>query len=137
MRKYLGGYFLLKPKLIDFGKLKGKTVKTCSSCINDPLLDSWSLSWSNSSGYEFDQLKNEFNIDSEKLAKIRFWADQKFEEKKIGWVEVFQDLETVTEYSNSFFSHLPEKEILKLVFSEEESNSFIELFKPQKSTDGA
>jgi len=44
---YLGGYYLIKKRPIDFGSSKSAEVFTCSNCINDSLLDNWSYSWSN------------------------------------------------------------------------------------------
>lgn len=136
MKKYIGGYFLIKPRKANCGSLKGKTISTCSSCINDSLYDSWAISWTEPIDHQIETLRTELEISEEKQKEIQKWVDQRFEEERVGWLEVFQDLETVTEYSNSFFSHIDEKEIMKVIFPENEANAFLEEFKPRNEKEG-
>ena len=137
MKKYIGGYYLIKPREMDFGSLKDQQVLTCSSCINDPLFDSWTISWAEPIEHQVEVLRNELGISEQKQLEIQRWADQKFEEEKIGWLEVFQDLETVKYYSENFFSHIEEKEILMIVFPEDETEAFLKHFSPHKENIGA
>ena len=118
MKYYFGGYYLIKPRKADFGSIKGKEFLTCSSCINDSLLDSWTLSWTTPIEEQIKELRNELNIDEPKQAEIQKWADEKFENNEIGWLEVFADLKTVEEYSQKFFKHIKNKVILKILFPE-------------------
>lgn len=39
------GYYLIKPRIIDFGSFKGQKILTCSTCLNDSLLDNFSRPW--------------------------------------------------------------------------------------------
>lgn len=136
MKKYIGGYFLIKPRKATYGSFNGKTISTCSSCINDTLYDSWAISWTEPIDHQIETLRTELEISEEKQKEIQKWADHKFEEELIGWLEVFQDLITVTEYLNLFFSHIEKKEIMKVVFSENEANAFLEEFKPTHEKEG-
>ena len=136
MKKYIGGYFLIKPREANYGSLNGKIISTCSSCINDTLYDSWAISWTEPIDHQIETLRTELEISEERQNEIQKWADQRFEEERIGWLEVFQDLETITEYSNSFFSHIEEKEIMKIVFQEDEADAFLKEFKPTHEKEG-
>ena len=127
---------MVKPRKIDFGDMEGRTVLTCSTCINDSLFDSWSLSWAQPIEDQIEYIRTDLTIDSNKQTEIQKWVDNKFEEGKMGWLGVFQDLETVLDYSNTYLAHVDNKEIMKIVFSESEARSFMEEFQPQSDKEG-
>lgn len=105
---------------LDYGTYKNTKLYTCSTCINDSFLDSWSLSWSSSSGKEIDdETISNFKLTKDKIQQIQHWSDQKFEENKIGWIHTFSDLETLNEYKKTFFSEF-ESETLSINFPETE-----------------
>ncbi len=136
MKYYFGGYYLIKPRKIEFGSKKGKEYLTCSSCINDSLYDSWTLSWTTPIEEQIKELRNELQIDEQKQEEIQKWADEKFENGKMGWLEVFSDLETLREYSHKFFRHIKNKVILKILFPENEMEDYLREFKPKKDKEG-
>ncbi len=133
MSNYFGGYYLLRLKKFDYGKLKGKEVCTCSDCTNISLINSWSFSWATTGQQELADIERDFEINSHTIQQIRIWADQKLEQKKIGWINVFSDLETVNEYKNKFFSHLSDTKIFSLYFPDSEAKDIIEKFKPTEN----
>lgn len=137
MKYYFGGYYLIKPREANFGGIKNKKILTCSSCINDTLIDSWAISWATPIEPQTKLIREEFEINDEKLRDIQNWADKKLDEKRIGWLEVFSDLETIQEYSNKYFSHMKEKEILQILFPEDEREDFLTEFAPAKKEYGA
>ncbi len=136
MKFYFGGYYLIKPRKADFGSTKNKRFLTCSSCINDTLIDTWAISWATPIEHQIKELREKFGISVEKRLEIQNWADKKLEENRIGWHQVFSDLETVNEYGDKFFSHILEKEILQILFSEEERKFFLDEFTPEKKEYG-
>ncbi len=136
MKFYFGGYYLIKLKKADFGTIRNQEIMTCSSCINDSLFDSWSISWTTPIVNQIKEIREEFKISGEKQLIIQNWADKKFEEKRIGWQQVFSDYETIKEYSDNFFDHIKEREILKILFPESEREDFLAEFVPQKEEYG-
>lgn len=132
MKFYFGGYYLIKPRKVDFGSIKNKKLFTCSTCINNTLIDTWAISWAGSIEHQIKELREDFEISEERQNEIQNWVDKKFEEKRIGWKQVFSDLETIKEYSDNFFSHIKEKEILQILFPESEREDFLTEFAPTK-----
>ena len=55
--------------------------------------------------------------------------DRAYENKRIGWSNLFYDLETAQEYSRIFFEHLPERQIISVYFSEAEVADLLSEFK--------
>ncbi|UKJ09121.1 hypothetical protein [Solitalea lacus] len=136
MNYYLGGYYLIRLRPMDFGPLVGKTVHTCSSCINNSLLESWAYSWTSDNNLQIDTIKKDYSVNDNTVSKIRQWVDRKFEDKRIGWNSVFADLETAKEYRQIFFSHLTDVKIMAVYFSESETNDFVGEFKPEGENSG-
>ena len=134
---YHGGYYLIKIRPINFGSQVAKRVFTSSTCVNDGLLDPWCYSWTTNNNARIDEIKDDFQIDDEKIQLIRRWVDQAFDEKRIGWCNLFNDLETVHEYSQTFFSHLPDKQIISVYFSESETADLLSEFKTEKEGFGS
>ncbi|MBS1501471.1 MAG: hypothetical protein JST32_05385 [Bacteroidetes bacterium] len=125
---YLGGYFLIKPRLVDFDSLKHKKIYTCSSCINDALVDNWSFTWTANNNAQINTVLNDFDIELNKVTQIRKWVDEEYEKGKIGWQSVFADLETARLYKKTFFSHLNDIQLMSVYFSETEAEVLIETF---------
>ena len=136
MKFYFGGYYLIKPRKADFGSIKNKEFLTCSSCINDTLIDTWAISWATPIEHQIKKLREDYKISEEKQIVIQNWVDKKFEEKRIGWNQVFSDLETIKEYGDKFFNHVKDKEILQILFSENERDDFMTEFAPTKKEYG-
>jgi hypothetical protein len=133
MAYYLGGYYLIHPTPIAFGSQISKIVYTCSTCINESLLDSWSYSWTTNNDRDFEQIKSAFSLTSDDIVPIRSWVDDAFDEKRIGWDCVFKDLDTLREYRQKFFSHLHGIWIISIYFEETEANDLLRIFKPREA----
>ena len=133
---YFGGYFLLRPKPIDFGFDKGRITQTTSACINQPLVDTWVFSWSIQSKKLLKQVKKDFQIDDATITKIQSWADEKNELNKLLWVDNFADYETALEYKQTFFSHLTDVRIYSIYLSNSDSKNLIEKFHNDQSNQG-
>jgi hypothetical protein len=134
MTNYFGGYYLLRLKKFDYGRLKDKEVYTCSDCTNDSLINRWSFSWTTKEKDELENIQKDFQIDKATVGNISVWTDKKLESKAVGWVNVFADLQTVKEYRNQFFSHMRDTKIFSLYFSESEALNIIEEFKPKENS---
>jgi hypothetical protein len=134
---YLGGYYLIRQTPIDFGEQAKKTVYTASNCINDSLLNDWGYSWVGNRDDSIEDIMNDLKIDSDKVTSIREWVDAAFEDKKIGWVNLFSSYEAVTEYRKKFFSHLLDLKIIAIYFSEFELLDLSVDFKPPNERTGA
>jgi hypothetical protein len=129
---YHAGYYLIKLRPIAFGSQVSKRVFTCSTCINDSLLDSWSYSLTADDKAMIGEIKEELQLDDEKIQSIRTWVDRALDQKRIGWPNLFNDLETAQEYSQTFFPHVSDKHIFSVYFSKSEITDLLSEFAPQK-----
>ncbi|SFF85281.1 hypothetical protein [Pontibacter chinhatensis] len=138
MKYYLGAYYFIKLYKADYGSLKDTSIYTCSTCINDFYFDSWSITWSvvNSSD-SLKEAKKEFNLTDTQITDIQTWAERKFDEKKIGWLNTFSDYEVLREYKNKFFSNVQDYLVLSINFPETEKNDLLEEFKIEEKGIGA
>lgn len=129
---YHAGYYLIKLRPIGFGSQVSKRVFTCSICINDSLLDSWSYSWTTRNNDGIDEIKAAFQFDDERILSIREWVDNAHDSGKIGWPNVFRDLETVGEYCDRFLPKLADMHVISLYFPEPEVADLLSEFEPKK-----
>lgn len=129
---YQAGYFLIKLRPITFGSQASKSVYTCSTCINDSLLDSWSYTWTTKNNDGIDEIKASLELNDSKIELIRDWADREFAVKRIGWPNVFKDIETAQEYRNTFLPHLSDTHIIGVYFSEPEIADLLSEFDPMR-----
>lgn len=136
MNYYLGAYHLLKLKPLNFGKFKGKKVLTGSRCLNESYFDAWSLSWTEDGMKNLSEPKEEFNISESKIKEIQKWSDPKFNDKRLGWINTFNDIETLKEYKTRFFDSVTDFEIIGIYFSENSIQGFIDEFEPQLDKTG-
>jgi hypothetical protein len=137
MQYYLGAYYLLKLRTVVFGKIKGTKIHTCSSCINDSYLDSWSFSWTAEGKGNLEQPKQIFGLAENHIKDIQQWADKQFNDNKIGWIATFLDFEILKEYKSRFFQSDSDYKILSINFPETEKNDLIIDFKTNKENVGA
>jgi len=121
---YLGGYYQLVLRDIDFGRQNGKVSYTCSTCINESLFGDWSFSWATRSYKTERKIKKEFNITDQAIESIRNWIDDKLDKKKIGWSSVFADVDTAKAYRQQFFAHLPAVELMAIYFDDRQHKKF-------------
>jgi hypothetical protein len=137
MKYYLGAYYLVKLSNIDFGSIKDTKIHTCSACINDFYFDSWSLSWTVEGKGNLDLQKKIFGLTDPLIADIQAWADAKFNEKKIGWINTFADYDTLMEYKNRFFPKDQDCLIMSINFPETEGKKLLEEFEPEDKIYGS
>jgi len=133
---YLGGYYLIRQRPIEHGSFKSKTVFTCSNCINDSLVENWSYSWTISNDSQIESIKEDYHINDEVVCSIRQWVDQAFDDKRIGWINLFGDIETAKAYKSQFFSHLPDIKIIGIYFNDEEIEALQHEFNPEVENAG-
>lgn len=133
---YLGGYYLtiLKPKT--YGDDKGSLIYTCSECINENIVDDWSYSWTTGNNRKINEVKNKYQFSDTQIEDIRNWVDNKHNENKLGWLNMFTDLETALEYKNNFFPHIHDIKVMALYFDETERKDILQEFKPQSEKNG-
>ena len=125
---YFGGYYLLRPKTIDFGSDKGIITQTTSACINDALVDTWVYSWSIPNKQMLEQVKKDFKLDDISITRIQAWADKTFELGKLQWVNNFSDLETALEFKHTFLTHLSNVHIYSVYLSATDTEALIKEF---------
>jgi hypothetical protein len=136
VKYYIGAYYLIKLKPVDYGTIKGSEIYTCSPCINDSYFDSWAISWATTEKEDLNETKAIFNLTDEDVEKIQVWADKKLDEEKLGWINTFADLKTLTEYKEKFFPNNLEFEILSISFPETELGKALDLTKTTESNSG-
>jgi hypothetical protein len=133
MKYYLGGYYLIKPKRRTTASKGENPIYSCSDCINDNLVDAWSYSWTTENDKYVVEAKETFKLSDKDIAAIRAWVDNKHNENKLGWLNVFTDLPTAIEYQSTFFQHQTDIQLLALYFDEQERNALLDEFRPQKT----
>lgn len=131
MTNYLGGYYLIKLKPLKFGSRIDSLVYSCSDCINDNLVETWAYSWTTDNDTQIESIKSDYLISDKAISEIRKWVDEEHNEKKIGWPDLFADLETASVYRQKFFFHLTDLKLFAIYFNERETESFINEFKPK------
>lgn len=129
---YLGGYFLIKPRTIDSEYLKRNKIYTCSTCINDSLVDNWSYSWTTDNNSQINSVLKDYDLELNKISEIRTWVDKEYEDEHIGWQGLFLDLETAKRYKQTFFSHLDDILIMAIYFDESEATELLKEFETNK-----
>lgn len=144
MDYYLGGYLLLHCLPVDMPghPQNGKPLLTCSTCINESLLDVWSYSWGSddeSTLYDasttlYQHVESTFGIDSLVREKIQIWVDK--HDSDIGWLGVFMNAQTAIDYKQTFFKHVQNCYLLALYFSDIDAQKFITRWQPQSKQDG-
>jgi hypothetical protein len=133
MNYYLGGYYLTKLNKLDFGSGSGKIVSTCSTCINDSLLGSWSYSWAQKNNEdELEKIRLDYLVSDTGICEIHKWVDDKLEKKEIGWSDLFLSLNTLQEYKSKFFAGGNDLKIMSIYFNESGKEKLLEEFKPFK-----
>ncbi len=135
MDYYLAGYYLIKLNPLNWGSFSFKFIYSCSTCLNNSLLDSFSRSWTTNSDY-LEEVKTDLKIDSAKIKRIQEWTEQKDSENKIGYMNIFYDIATAKEYRDNFFTDLENVKIFGLYLPRSESEDVINLFKSQKENQG-
>lgn len=136
MKYYIGAYYLIKLKPVEYGTIKGSKIYTCSRCINDSFFDSWAISWTTTEKKELEETKQTFNLTDKNVEEIQLWADKKLDEEKLGWINTFSDLQTLTEYKEKFFPNNSDFEILSIGFPESDLSEALEITKPTESNSG-
>ncbi len=135
-RYFLGGYFLMVERPLDFGTLKPKTVSTCSDCINDSLVGCWSYSWTTGNDRQLEALPKELVPDGKTVAGIRKWLDAAFEEGRLGWPNVFTTVDAAKEYLSLFFPDVRDARLMAIYVSESRTAEVIDASKPKRADEG-
>jgi hypothetical protein len=133
---YLGGYYLIRLRPKNYGPETGRVIYTCSECVNEHILDSWSYGWITLNNEELDEIKKNYKFTEKQIDEIRKWVDDKLYNNRIGFLNVFTDLDTALEYKNKFFAQFKDIKILALYFDSNERANILEEFKPQSEEDG-
>jgi hypothetical protein len=128
MKYFLGGYYLVKLRPIDFGTYKGSLIYTCSDCINDSLLENWSFPWAIENERVIQEEKERLEIDGYKINELKNWVAEKLKLNLIGCPNVFVTLESVLEYRQTFFPHLEDLKIIAIYFDEYEASDLVKEF---------
>jgi hypothetical protein len=133
---YLGGYYLTVLRSKTYGNNKGVLIFTCSNFINDNIVDDWSYSWTTDNNRQINEVKKNYQFSDTQIDQIRNWVDNKHNENKLGWINVFTDLETAIEYKNNFFPNFSDIKVMALYFEENERKDILNEFKPQSEKNG-
>lgn len=135
MENFLGGYYLIKLRPLEFGPHLGEFVYTASDCINDSLLGDWAYSWA-ARRKPSKQAKESLRLSDEHLLEIRKWVESNHQKNLVGWVNLFSTRDSVLEFKHKFFSHLDNLQAISLYFDSGEADEIIEEFKPRSEVEG-
>lgn len=72
-------------------------------------------------------------LNEEIIKQIHIWADQRYNEGKLGFGNVFAELEMSIDFKNQFYKGRNDIEIYGIEFSETETNNLIKDFAPGKN----
>lgn len=146
MDYFFGGYLLLRLPLLNWEQhpFSGKKLWTCSTCFNESLIDSWSYSWccvNETTPYDanttlLDHVRATYALDDEELSQLQSWCDDKFNEDKIGWPNLFVNLNTALEYHRIYLKQAPNCYLFALYFDEDSATRFITHHQPMGSQGG-
>ena len=136
MNYFLGAYYLLKLKPLDFGEFKGQKILTGSRCLNESYFDTWSLSWAGDGKHNLSEAETEFGVTETEINEIQKWSDIKFRENHLGWINTFNDLETLIEYKTKFFNNTFDFDAIGIYFPENSLQDFIAEFETQSESIG-
>jgi hypothetical protein len=75
-------------------------------------------------------------LTDKKIKSLREWVDKAFDNKRIGWPNLFRDIETLREYSDRFFPEISDKQVISIYFSMPECAELLAEFKPKKENFG-
>jgi len=136
VKYYIGPYYLIKLKPVEYGTIKGSAIYTCSRCLNDSFFDSWAISWASTEKKQLEETKVTFKLTDKNVEEIQVWANKKLNENKLGWINTFSDLKTLTEYKEKFFPKDSDFEILSISFPESDLDEALEMTKPTEAMSG-
>lgn len=133
---YLTGYYLVQLNKTAERPSESGFIYSANDCVNFNLLGLCGFSWSNTTWHQEQELLSRFHLSKEKLDDVRQWSDAAFENKTIGWSNVFNTADAAKEYYKLFFTHLDNIVLLDVSFSEKETHEFLNIFKPQENVSG-
>lgn len=124
MKHYLGGYFLFRLKPFDWSPVSD--VYTATNCLNEHLLGLWSYSWTTKT----EPTNETFGLNEDRIEGLRRWVDQQHRAGKIGWLNVFADLNTARAYQRTFFPQLDGVKTVALYVAEPTADEIIRALTP-------
>lgn len=136
MTYFLGSHYLLKMNPLGFGACRGKRVPTGSTCLNSSYFDAWSLSWAEDGKKISKEVLKEFGLSKKEVRNIQAWADPKFDEQALGWVNSFANLDVLREYKGRFFPAEEEAMALSIYFEAADIPDFRAEFEPKSENMG-
>jgi len=87
-------------------------------------------SWTTGKDLQIEDIKTGYQLSDESIQLIRQWVDAAFNDKRIGWINLFKDLAVAKEYIRNFFSHLSDIKIIAIYFHEPEIPRLLSEFQP-------
>ena len=124
---YTAGYYVLKVLLQDQAWLHGKSVVTCSSCINQLAFDYWCFGWgSKPSAKDIKEL----DLSEDQINSITKWTNDRYRKEEIAFDRVFPTLELASEYKSEFFPGRQDISIYCIDFPESDRIRLINDFAP-------
>ncbi|MCU4580255.1 hypothetical protein KTJ32_04475 [Acinetobacter gyllenbergii] len=128
MAFYLAGYHLIQLKSANLFKNVPSRIFTCSSCINDHLVDRWSYSWVLKTQDEIQEIKSKLSLTNEQFHLLENWVNDLHQKNLLGWANVFQDIQTATQYKERFFKNHADIYLLSLYVDGDYRSDILEIF---------
>jgi hypothetical protein len=112
-----------------FGTYKNTVIYSCSSCLNDNLLEGWIME-----GPELlERMRSKYGVDDSRMDAIRKWIGEKFDTRQIIWPDAFPERALATEFQSRFFPHLNNVALLSMNFDRLETNELLSEFNPKET----
>lgn len=124
---YTAGYYVLKVLLQDQAWLHGKSVVTCSSCINQLAFNYWCFGWGSKPS---DKDIKELDLSEDQINSITKWTYDRHRKEEITFDTVFPTLELASEYKSEFFPGQQDIGIYCIDFPETDRMRLINDFAP-------
>ncbi|PSR55901.1 hypothetical protein AHMF7605_21545 [Adhaeribacter arboris] len=124
MKYYLAGFYLIIANPLEYDSFNRPEILTASSCFNCHLLDDFSRAWT-SNEEDVQKAIDAFEIAAATISRIQDWTSQKDAAGMLGYENVFNTLESATNYQQKFFSHLDKVKLLGLYLPDSQADKLI------------
>lgn len=131
----LAGYHLIHLKLVEYGIYPSEQIPTGSACINAPLLDSFSRSWTSAPSIE-QQAQEDFPLTTAQIQAIQAWTDEADADERTGFIHLFYTLEAAQDYYQRFFHSMQDVVLLGIYLPLEDAQRLKKDYTPIQPLEG-
>ncbi|MEZ5015461.1 MAG: hypothetical protein R2800_00260 [Flavipsychrobacter sp.] len=136
---YIGGYYLVEgTSLHDYmnSSVLPNKIWSVSNCICNIHPNLSALSWSSCSDEDRLAYKQKLSLTKEEFQLLQEETDNLFNDKKVGWVEMFTDREASISFAKKHLTNIENIKLLMIATSAEYRNRFLQQAKTEEANTG-